>query len=203
MAGRIDNAQKEQLKEAGQWEAFLRRRDELKARGFAPDDARDIAFDQVMRGDTDSDSAEPIDVDSLPTAPPELAGKKAAEPEIVRWVARHIDHPDPDPAECPDPFAWTLLRACRDRERGSAFLVFFVEKLWAKLIPTRSQLDGGGAKVVDGKPTIELYDRILSMKAEAEAGCGLAETAQAEGRDAGEGFALAGRDAPPDPRIWR
>ena len=101
----------------------------------------------------------------LEPAPKALAGKKAGEPAIVRWVARNIDDPAPAPRDCPDPFAWTLLRACRD---NPAFLVFFVEKLWAKLIPTRSQLDGGPTKGVDGKPTLELIDRILSMKAEAE-----------------------------------
>lgn len=112
-------------------------------------------------------------IGDLPAAPAALAGKAATEPAIVRWVARHIDHPDPDPRDCPDPFAWTLLRACRT---SPPFLLFFVEKLWAKLIPTRSQVDGGGAKAVDGKPTIELIDRILSMKARAEGRAELSAT---------------------------
>lgn len=103
--------------------------------------------------------------DELEVAPAALAGKKAGEPEIVRWVARHIDHPQPDPETCPDPFAWTLLRDCRE---NPAFRMFFVEKLWAKLIPTRSQLDGGSAKEIDGKPTLELIGRIEALRAGAE-----------------------------------
>lgn len=103
----------------------------------------------------------------LEPAPLALAGKKADEPAIVRWVARHIDHPDPDPETCPDPFAWTLLRDCRENPQ---FRLFFVEKLWAKLIPTRSQLDGGGPKAIDGKPIMETIERIQAMRAEAEGG---------------------------------
>ena len=51
-----------------------------------------------------SDELEP-----LPLAPFELRGKTAEEPVIVRWVARNIDDPSPNPGECPDPFAWMRL----------------------------------------------------------------------------------------------
>lgn len=94
------------------------------------------------------------------------AHASADEPTVVRWVARNIDNPDPDPLTCPDPFAWTLLRTCRE---DPTFVPFFVEKLWAKLIPARSQLDGGGPREFDGKPTLELIDRIEAMRNEAEA----------------------------------
>ena len=97
----------------------------------------------------------------LKVAPKELAGKEAAEPEIVRWVARNIDNPSPDPSECPDPFAWTLLRTCRE---DAAQLHFFIEKLWAKLIPSRSQLDTKNVGEIDGKPTLDLIKRIESIR---------------------------------------
>lgn len=98
--------------------------------------------------------------DALPLdfAPRGLKGKKADEPTVVRWVADNVDVADPDPATCPSPFAWTLLRTCRS---NPAFVPFFVEKLWAKLIPARSQLEQTVAKAQDGKSTIELCDRIL------------------------------------------
>lgn len=169
MAGRIDSAQKDRLVAAGQWEAFQRRRDELKTQGLTPDDARVAAYGEVMRQaareerDGDDTAAE-----AFPTAPEGLPTHATAdEPTVVRWVARNVDNPEPDPATCPDPFAWTLLRTCRE---NPAFLPFFVEKLWAKLIPARSQLDGAGPKEFDGKLQLELIDRIEAMRDEAMRG---------------------------------
>ena len=100
----------------------------------------------------------------LELAPDGLEGKKALEPEIVRWVSRNVDIPHPDPIECPDPFAWTLLRQCRD---DPEFLKSFTEKLWAKLIPARSQLEGGADAAIDGKPTLDLIERILGFRDKA------------------------------------
>lgn len=105
----------------------------------------------------------------LPAAPEELAGKTANEPDIVRWVARNIDNPRVTPADCPDPFAWTLLRQCRDPE-NKGMVVFFIERLWAKLLPPRSQLeDPDHEKVIDGQPMIDMIDRIREISEEAEA----------------------------------
>lgn len=101
----------------------------------------------------------------LPQLPASVAGLAAAEPEIVRWVARQIDNPNPSPTECPDPFAWTLLRLCR---ADPEFVVWFVDKLWSKLIPSRSQLEQGGPASFDGKPTRELIAKIQAMKEKAE-----------------------------------
>ena len=105
--------------------------------------------------------------EELPTlemAPPGLAGSKATELEIVRWVARSIDDRDVKPANCPDPFAWTLLRLCR---ADAEFSVSFIEKLWSKLIPSRSQLETGSLKDLDGKVTIELIEKIQAMRGDA------------------------------------
>lgn len=101
-------------------------------------------------------------LEQAPSDLPHLA--QADEPTVVRWVARNVDNPDPDPRTCPDPFAWTLLRTCRE---NPAFLPFFVEKLWAKLIPARSQLEGSGPKEFDGKLQLEFLDRIDAMSAAA------------------------------------
>lgn len=97
----------------------------------------------------------------LEFAPAVLAGKAAPEPEIVRWVARNIDAPDASSEACPDPFAWTLLRECRTNPE---FRFFFIEKLWAKLLPSRAQQEDGSGKVNDGQPTLDLIERILAMR---------------------------------------
>ena len=41
----------------------------------------------------------------------------------IRWVARHVDQPNPDPNDWPDAFAWTLLRQCRAPPRRGNALV--------------------------------------------------------------------------------
>ena len=43
----------------------------------------------------------------------------------------------------------------------------FIEKLWSKLIPSRSQLDQGDTKAVDGQVTMDLIDRITAMRDKA------------------------------------
>jgi len=102
----------------------------------------------------------------LDQAPAGLPTNAAAdEPTIVRWVSRNIDNPKPDPRTCPDPFAWTLLRTCR---ADPAFVPFFVEKLWARLIPSRAQLESAGPKDFDGKVQLELIGRIEAMRDAAE-----------------------------------
>ena len=99
----------------------------------------------------------------LEMAPEELAGRMCAEPETVRWVARMIDNPLADPSDCPDPFAWTLLRQCR---ANAIFLTFFIEKLWAKLLkPQQETADDDGR--VDGQVTIDMIGRIQEIARKA------------------------------------
>jgi hypothetical protein len=181
MAGRISSVTKERLKDAGLWGAFLTRRDELQEEGFKPDDARTMAASEILaRCDgPDSDGSRvgtgiANDRTVLPMAPAELEGKVSAEPEVLRWVARNIDNPTVDVEGCPDSFAWTLLRQCRE---NPPFRLFFIEKLWAKLIPSRLQQDvDKNDKSYDGTPTIELIERIRAIRAKA-----MGETASIEG----------------------
>lgn len=119
-------------------------------------------------------------------AAPEGLDQTASEPEIVRWVARNIDNPNPRPMDCPDPFAWTLLRQCRD---DAGFCKSFIEKLWAKMIPSRAQLDTDKATDLDGGPTLDLIDRIQAMRAEAEAKSPVQITRQPEQKPVPDAFA--------------
>ena len=110
---------------------------------------------------------EPRDeADLMEMAPPCLAGHTADEPEIIRWVARNIDNAAVTPEDCPDPFAWTLLRQLR---ANPLLLAFFIEKLWAKLLPSRSaQEKSDEDSVIDGTPTIELIERIIKIRDRAK-----------------------------------
>jgi len=118
----------------------------------------------VARRKRDDGESAPRFGGELEVAPSALKGRKAGEAATVRWVARNVDNPEPDPAECPDPFAWTLLRMCK---RSPDFTLFFVERLWSKLIPSRTQMDPSQQRTTDGKPTIELIEKIQAMRDEA------------------------------------
>lgn len=181
----LDRETKDRLCAAGLWEWFQKRAVDLEGDGLTSANAQRKALSEALRGAEQGSgtkasrakrravrkparkgaSSESV-LELLQSAPEGLVGRVAAEPDIVRWVARSIDHPDPDPDGCPDPFAWTLLRMCRE---SLEFRVWFVEKLWVKLIPARSHVDQAKPAGFDGKPTIELIERIQAMRDEAMA----------------------------------
>lgn len=171
MAGRIDKMLKARLQAAGQWQAFQDRRDELKAQGYSPDDARTAALAEVMPKCDDGGDlpADQPGGHTLPLAPSALAGKTAAEPEVVRWVVRNIDNPAASPGDCPDPFAWTLLRLCRE---NPAFQMMFIKDIWTKVLMAQVKTgdDGGADGEIDGTPTLKLIERIREIRDRAEAG---------------------------------
>ena len=187
MAGRIDKAVKQQLVDEGLWKKFLNIREGLKRKGYDPHSAKEIALGEVMQGAENADEIEeaegPVDVQAaitqkktarkkkpkhkeLTVAPDLMANKAASEPEIARWVARNIDNPNPDPAECPDPFAWTMLRMCRE---SPGFATFFIKDVWVKLLQSEARKNEVPAgEEYDGKPTVELIERIQAMRRAAE-----------------------------------
>ena len=99
----------------------------------------------------------------LEIAPKGLANRVCPEPDIIRWVARNIDNPKVSPKDCPDPFAWTLLRTCREKPE---FVGFFVEKLWAKLIRPQQEKDDDNGKL-DGRVTVEMIEKITLARDKA------------------------------------
>lgn len=172
MAGQVDKDVKAKLLASGRWRTFLSRRDELKAEGYEPDDAREMALAEASAAAPAARDAFPCDgvaavtaddSGSLPMAPAELAGRMASEPEVARWVARNIDNMGATAAECPDPFAWTLLRMCRD---SGAFRLMFVKDIWMKLLVSEAKRDEGGAAgdvELDGQQVLDLIGRIRGI----------------------------------------
>lgn len=97
---------------------------------------------------------------SLALPPPELADRTAGEPEIARWVSRNIDNPAPDLDKCPDPFAYTLLRMCRE---NPGFAMMYVKDIWTKLLVSKVRHESdrdGSSKDIDGTPTLKMIARI-------------------------------------------
>lgn len=99
--------------------------------------------------------------------------KEADVVEQVMWVAKHLDVDDKfislDDIPCPE--AWSMLLSYRksDERRKE-----FWDKIYPKLIPSRSQLDAGGAKKVDGAMMIKVIERIQKIRAAAKKSVGAA-----------------------------
>lgn len=158
--------EKSDLKAKGLWGDFLALREKNKQKGVPNAIAERDAYGELLS----SRNLHPSQSGGqLPTAPSALSGKESTEVEIIRWVARNIDNPAACAEECPDPFAWTLLRQCR--EMGSSFVTFFVEKLWSKLIPSKAQVLSGVEETdVDGQGTIDFLVKIGAIRDKANSG---------------------------------
>ena len=179
------------LEAAGLWDDFCHFRSKLKAGGtgvmeasagallaFMPDgepkEPSSLRLEEIGRealcvSFPPAQNKEPdhVHVD-LEVAPPALAGKTAPEPEVVRWVVRNIDNPAASPSDCPDPFAWTLLRMCREE---FSFAAMFVKDIWTKLLVQQAKLgDDDSGRPMDGTPTLEMIERIRAMRDRSNSG---------------------------------
>ena len=173
---RVKPETRKQLEAAGLWREFLHRRQDLKDQGYKPVKAMQLALEETLEGvepveaadevaaSPKSTSASKAGLKKLKRAPISWGGRGATEPEVVRWVARNIDEPDPDPESCPDPFAWTLLCRCRE---SVGFTDGFIDKLWSKLIPSRAHLDTTQSDTrLDGQEVLDLIARIQAISKE-------------------------------------
>ena len=133
-------------------------------KGLEPKEAERGAYNECIEGVVHLELAS----DELPVYPKGLDGKQASEVDVVRWVARNISNPKPRVKDCPDFFAWTLLLQCR---KDPAFIGWFTEKLWAKLIPTRANLgDIAGDGEIDGAATIGIIGKIMKIREKVTGG---------------------------------
>ena len=157
--GLLTEAERSELKAQALWGPFLTARGKLLSLGKTKSRAERLAYESVLV----AAGVVPVTevADGLELAPDGLAGKEGSEVDIIRWVARNIDNPETSPSDCPDPFAWTLLRQCRG---NPAFVGWFTEKLWAKLIPAKSQLvDDNDDGPMDGTPAVEVLMKIAML----------------------------------------
>ncbi len=96
----------------------------------------------------------------------DFEGREASEVDIVRWVVRNMNAIDVTVADCPDPGAWNILMECR---MSIAFRQEFMRTMWTKIIPNRAALDVGiGAGIMDGRPSVEMCDRLLEISEAAK-----------------------------------
>jgi len=173
-AGVPDDA-KAAMKAAGTWEDFKMCRARLKAEGVPPAEAKRQAlatynvaplpkFDTSAKMPSKPKGFSEGVIDSfisqIPEIPPELADKQASESDCIRWIYNHIT-PGTDLSDCPSPGAWLEVHICR---MSPTYLIDFLKGPRAKLIPAKAQLDSGNDKDIDGKPSLDLIDRIKNFR---------------------------------------
>jgi len=111
-------------------------------------------------------------VSSVPGPPPPVSRdvfrNKAPVDEIVNitWVCDNMRFVDVDPVTCPSSRAWNMLCECRE---NAYFRVGFWKDHYGKTVPSKSTLDANKDRAgPDGKPTIDMIDRIQKIADEAE-----------------------------------
>jgi hypothetical protein len=105
-----------------------------------------------------------IDMLKIPPVPANVVNKEATEAENVKWVYNHLVSGS-DLDGCPSPGAWLELHLCR---MDPGYLLEFMKGPRLKLLtPPKAAADIGNKKVLDGKPTIDLIDKILEIKRKA------------------------------------
>lgn len=125
---------RERLQSLGVWERYLARRDELKAEGASPADARERAFREVTAIET---AIVPADAATLKTArrprpyhPAILKGKRAVVKTDIEFVYEHMDDDGLQPNDAPSSGAWSLWSWARStRDTRMDFYCNFAAKL--------------------------------------------------------------------------
>jgi hypothetical protein len=124
------------LRRGGQWQEFVKRREELKASGMPAKDAWVQAADEFPAPSQKTDKATPP-VDLLP-----LKGKQAVPIyEATKWVMENLDADWITPADAPSAGAWSMLRWARSSlaARGDFYRTFV-----SKLLPKGCSDPGAG-----------------------------------------------------------
>lgn len=114
----------------------------------------------MARKKNEKQANESVDVSRFDIAPEALKGKTASEAEVIRWVARNIDNPDCSADDCPDPFAWSLLRNCHE---DSTFRRYFIGTMWTKLLGKGGESNDSSGDI-DGSVQIAMIEKIQGLR---------------------------------------
>ena len=90
-----------------------------------------------------------------------FGGKKVATVKVVEWVASNMQVEDVSPRDAPSSEAWGMLVWAR---RSPVNESQFWGSIYAKLLPSRSQIDGDQKYSEDGVKVEDLAARLLRMK---------------------------------------
>ena len=99
----------DRLRREGRWDAFKKRREEVKAGGMAASDAWDVAAAEFAPSDgkPPGEAAPKVDLQALKGKPPVSIVQAAA------WAFEQLDCDWTTPADAPSPGAWGMLEWAR------------------------------------------------------------------------------------------
>jgi len=161
-------AQRSELVESGLWAAFVERREALKAGGMAAPDAWAQAFTEVTSG------AVPV-VEAVVEAPEKsgvpdsgldrvnrevFADRTCSITRTVEWVAKQMMVDNPSAEDAPSMEAWSMLSWARRSNQNEAQ---FWGQIWAKMMPSKQQLEASERLSDDGSAVLELIERVRAI----------------------------------------
>ncbi len=159
---------KNRLKSEGRWDDFIEYREKLKADGLDPKAAWAEArakFQPVPDGaavakpDTDDGPVDLVDcLDDFADKPPVTARA------VVQWVFDHIDVTNVKPQDAPSSGAWSFLQRVRTYPD---LLKEFYRSIWAKMLPTRSEIEAREKFEDDGREQLHLIEQIQRARDKA------------------------------------
>jgi len=184
--GKLREELKQQLKEAGQWDEYIRYRDELKGQNLSPKEAQFKAVEKFFNNPPEviGQSGKTFKGKNKESSGPQsgstpllfvdlevFEGKQATEVEVIRWVARNMMVSNPSTEECPDATAWALLSHCR---MSPLAVAEFWKTTYTKLLPSRAQMEvQKGDNETDGSKALEVIEDLLRISEEAKRSCGV------------------------------
>lgn len=150
------------------WDAYKKRREELKRQGVSAQDAAQTAYHEVVVPAQRESGPGANTLRGLPTDLPvafmvaraefkELEGEPV---QNVTWVAQHLPILDVEPADAPSSTAWGLLAWARESPENRKT---FWERIYPRLMPSRAQLDREAAFQDDGGDVDEMIATQLEM----------------------------------------
>ena len=92
---------------------------------------------------------------------------------VVEWVASNLSVQPIEPGEAPDSTAWGLLRWARSSAASAS--AFY--QMWAKLLPSRAQVDEQDTSDEDGGELIDTLEFVYNAKRTAALRVGAEELA--------------------------
>lgn len=100
----------------------------------------------------------------------EFISRDADVLSVINWVAKHIEVPVGvlTPADAPSAEAWGMLLSYQSLSRKQDFW----DKIYSKLIPSKSQLESRVVDGIDGEHIIAACDKLMSMRRKISGGSG-------------------------------
>lgn len=178
-------AQRAELVERGVWTEFVRRREAFKGSGMSAGDAWARAYEEVTNGlsgggigggsdghgvDLPRGEGDGLDAgEAEKSGAPDSAGRVSAEvfegrtcsiTRTVEWVAKHMMVDEPRAEDAPSMEAWSMLCWARRSNQNEAQ---FWGQIWAKMMPSKQQLEAAERLSDDGSAVLELIERVRKI----------------------------------------